>query len=337
MTNPSTNEPVLKLPHPYLTSYVLVKASRPSESVPWLQVNPQEDGAGESKAKSTTPLPEPLHSDKLFFTEPTDLKSSERPPESNNTPWGRARRSPSSTLAWDDDATPPTLAQAWLIIYVLFTIRPSTEGLRLVLSGPGKETLAAQLKAVLLAVDHPTAAGLGDELLVLRDTFWQGAGSPFGPRSAWAPEDTASLPKPLSAYPLTPLAQTMTSEAAGGALSWHPRRAAKPRPGSVVYSRWIPHLRETFSMAALDWRDPAHLALFHAWQNDPRVSQGWNETGTLEQHREYLRKADADPHQITLLAAFDDTFFAYFEVYWAKVCGFLSACMRKHGEACGWM
>ncbi|KAI4867109.1 acyl-CoA N-acyltransferase [Hypoxylon rubiginosum] len=318
MTNPSTNEPVLKLPHPYLTSYVLVKASRPSESVPWLQVNPQEDGAGESKAKSTTPLPEPLHSDKLFFTEPTDLKSSERPPESNNTPWGRARRSPSSTLAWDDDATPPTLAQAWLIIYVLFTIRPSTEGLRLVLSGPGKETLAAQLKAVLLAVDHPTAAGLGDELLVLRDTFWQGAGSPFGPRSAWAPEDTASLPKPLSAYPLTPLAQTMTSEAAGGALSWHPRRAAKPRPGSVVYSRWIPHLRETFSMAALDWRDPAHLALFHAWQNDPRVSQGWNETGTLEQHREYLRKADADPHQITLLAAFDDTFFAYFEVYWAK-------------------
>ncbi|KAI1778012.1 acyl-CoA N-acyltransferase [Hypoxylon cercidicola] len=313
MTNPSTNEPVLKLPHPYLTSYLLVKTSRPSESVPWLQVKPQDD-AGDSKTKNTKPLPERLDSDKLFFTEPTDLKSSERPPESNNTPWGRARRSPSSTLAWDD-ATPPTLAQAWLVIYVLFTIRPSMEGLRLTLSGPGKEALAAQLKAVLLAIDHPTATGLGDELLVLRETFWQGAGSPFGPRSAWAPDDSTALPKPLSAYPLAPLAHELTGDTSP---SWHPRRAAKPAPGSVVYSRWIPHLRETFSMVALDWRDPAHLALFHAWQNDPRVSQGWNETGTLEQHREYLRKADVDPHQITLLAAFDDTFFAYFEVYWAK-------------------
>lgn len=319
MANTSANEPVLKLPHPYLTSYFLVKSSRPSDSTPWFQVKPQEDGTSEKKADNTKPLPEHLDNDQLFFTEPTDLKSSERPPESNNTPWGRARRSPSSTLTWDD-ATPPTLAQAWLIIYVLFTIRPSTEGLRLALLGPGKEALETQLKAVLLAIDHPTAAGLGEELLVLRDTFWQGAGSPFGPRSIWAPDDAAasSLPKPLSAYPLAPLAQTMTSDA--GALSWHPRRPAKPRPGSVVYSRWIPHLRETFSMVALDWQDAAHLGLFHAWQNDPRVSQGWNETGTLEQHREYLRKADADPHQITLLAAFDDTFFAYFEVYWAKVC-----------------
>ncbi|KAI1760840.1 acyl-CoA N-acyltransferase [Hypoxylon sp. FL1150] len=318
MVNTSTNEPVLKLPHPYLTSYFLSKSSRPSDSLPWFQVKPQEEGAVESKAKNTIPLPERLDNDGLFFTEPTDRKSSERPPESNNTPWGRARRSPSSTLTWDD-ATAPTLAQAWIVIYVLFTIRPSMEGLRLAISGPGKEALESQLKAVLLAIDHPTSAGLGEELLVLRDTFWQGAGSPFGPRSVWAPEAAASsLPKPLSAYPLTPLAQAMTAEPSSGALSWHPRRPAKPRPGSVVYSRWIPHLRETFSMVALDWQDAEHLGLFHAWQNDPRVSQGWNETGTLEQHREYLRKADVDPHQITLLAAFDDTFFAYFEVYWAK-------------------
>lgn len=316
MATPSANEPVLKLPHPYLTSYVLGKASRPSESAPWLQVKAQEDTATESKAK-TKPLPERLDSDGLFFTEPADLKSSERPPESNNTPWGRARRSPSSAFAWDD-VSPPTLAQAWLTIYVLFTIRPSMEGFRLTLSGPGKEILASQLKAVLLAVDHPTAAGLGDELLILRSTFWQGAGSPFGPRSVWVPEDTNPLPKPLSTYPLTPLEHTMTSEA-GGAPSWHPRRPAKPRPGSVVYSRWIPHLRENFSMVALDWENPEHLELFHNWQNDPRVSQGWNETGSVEQHREYLRKAHVDPHQITLLAAFDDTFFAYFEVYWGKV------------------
>ncbi|KAI2615202.1 acyl-CoA N-acyltransferase [Hypoxylon sp. NC1633] len=345
MATTSPNELALKLPHPYLTPYVLIKTSRPSESGPWLQVKPQEEATGKSKAKAK-PLPEPLHSNALYFTEPADLKSSERPPESNNTPWGRARRSPSSTFAWDNssDATatsPPTLAQAWLAIYVLFTLRPSTEAIRLSLRGPGRETLAAQLRAVLLAVAHPTASGHGDdeELLVPRGTFWQGAGSPFGPRAAWVPDDQSqsssrsstnpgsgsctgsSLAKPLSAYPPTPLEHTSSSvELAGGAgaLAWHPRRPAKPRPGSVVYSRWIPHLRETFSMVALDWEDAAHLELFHSWQNDPRVSQGWNETGSLEQHREYLRRAHVDPHQVTLLAAFDDTFFAYFEVYWAK-------------------
>ncbi|KAI0377130.1 acyl-CoA N-acyltransferase [Hypomontagnella monticulosa] len=327
MATPSSNEPILKLPHPYLTPYVLVKTDRPSESAPWFQVKQQETTAGSGDKAKTKPLPERLDSDTLFFTEPADLKSSERPPESNNTPWGRARRSPSSTFAWDDGVAPPTLAQAWLAIYVLFTVRPSAEGIRLTLTGPGHEAVAGQLKAVLLAVDHPAAGGLEGELLILRSTFWQGAGSPFGPRSVWVPDlednvkasrdTTPLLPKPLSSYPLAPLENAMTNEA-GSAPAWHPRRPAKPRPGSVVYSRWIPHLRENFSMVALDWEDPEHLELFHNWQNDPRVSQGWNETGSLEQHREYLRKAHVDPHQITLLAAFDDTFFAYFEVYWGK-------------------
>ncbi|KAI0020858.1 acyl-CoA N-acyltransferase [Xylariomycetidae sp. FL0641] len=316
----SENDTVVKLPEPYLTSYGLSKSSRqdPESATPFLQIKLQgTDSRG-------TPPPEALHNDRVYFTAPTDLKSSDRPAESNNTPWGRARRSPSARIAWEGESAAPTLAQAWLLIYVLFTLRPGMEGIRLALSGPGKATLAAQLKAVLLAVDHPVASGPADddELLVLRATFWQGAGSPFGARSPWTPDEgdtvlRAALPRPLSAYPLTPLEYAMTAEP-GTALAWHPRRPAKPRPGATVYSRWIPHLRETFSMVALDYEDPEHLGLFHAWQNDPRVSQGWNETGTLEQHREYLRKAHVDPHQITLLAKFEDTCFAYFEVYWAK-------------------
>ena len=67
-------------------------------------------------SKASLP-PEPLHNDQLFFTEPIDLKSSERPPESNNTPWGRARRSPCSNWVWDGE-TPPTLGQAWLLVYL---------------------------------------------------------------------------------------------------------------------------------------------------------------------------------------------------------------------------
>ncbi|KAK7744351.1 hypothetical protein SLS62_010205 [Diatrype stigma] len=334
MALPAENETVLKLPHPYLTTYTLARTGRKSESgAQLLQVQPRAADSNGNSNSNSKPLPEPLHNDALFLTEPVDLKSSERPPESNNTAWGRARRAPSSTFSWAASTSTPTLAQAWLLVYVLFTVRPSMEFFRLSLAGPGRDGLAAQLKAVLLAVDHPVASGtVDDELLVLRSTFWQGAGSPFGPRPAWVPEDHSdnstshreaepepeqpSLQKPLSQYPAAPLAHTMTT---GPELTaWHPRRPAKPRPGSVVYSRWIPHLGETFSMVALDWRSPEHLGLFHAWQNDPRVSQGWNETGTLEQHREYLRRAHEDPHQVTILARFDDTFFAYFEVYWGK-------------------
>jgi N5-hydroxy-L-ornithine N5-transacylase len=316
MSLPAENETVIKLPHPYLTSYYLVKSSRKLEDgTPLLQLKVET-----TKDSKTASLSEPLHNEALFFTEPALLKSSERPPESNNTAWGRARRSPSSTFTWDGSEA-PTLGQAWLLIYVLFTIRPSMEGFRLNSAGTGKEGLATQLKTVLLGIDHPIATGLVDELLILRSTFWQGAGSPFGPRTAWIPEDSPSayfLSKPLSSYPLTPFENTMTNEPPS-TLTWHPRRPAKPRPGSVIYSRWIPHLKETFSMVALDYENEEHLNLFHTWQNDPRVSQGWNETGTLEQHREYLRKAHVDPHQITILARFEDTFFAYFEVYWAKV------------------
>lgn len=314
MVLPSDSEPVLRLPHPYLTSYTLAKSTKTTKAgVSLLQVQPQKSSNGKD-------LPEPLHNTSLSFSEPTDLKSSERPSESNNTPWGRARRSPFSIFSWDG-ANAPTLGQAWLIVYILFTIRPEMEYCRLTLEGTGKENLAKQLRAVLLAIDHPAApeASSSDELLLLRSTFWQGAGSPFGPRTAWIPEDdTPETPKSLSLYPLTPYENTMTNKPPS-ILTWHPRRPAKPRPGSVIYSRYIPHLKENFSMVALDWQNEEHLKLFHEWQNDPRVSQGWNETGTLEQHREYLKKQHDDPHQVTILARFDDTFFAYFEVYWGKV------------------
>lgn len=322
---------VLKLPHPYLTEYLVDKVpggSSPSEPARYrVQQNPPPSAAERQS------LPGSLASDDLTFTEITALKSSELPPSSDNTLWGRSRRSPGCTFSWSA-SEPPTLGQAWLLVYVIFTIQPGVECLRLGLRGQGADVVAQQLKDVALAVELPRREGdaaatkTESEVLLLRGAFWQGAGSPFGPRPAWLPASSpASLPAstPLSNYPVTPTQYVHTlvplgdpSEPTKSHLARHPLRPAKPAPGSVIYSRWIPHLRENFSMIALDRADPSHVDLFHTWQNDPRVSQGWNETGTREQHQKYLDDIHDDPHQVAVLARFDDVPFAYFEIYWAR-------------------
>ncbi|KAJ5247754.1 Acyl-CoA N-acyltransferase [Penicillium chermesinum] len=64
-----------------------------------------------------------------------------------------------------------------------------------------------------------------------------------------------------------------------------------------------------------------HLRLFNKCHNDPRVAQAWQETGTLDDCREYLRQMHEDSHQIAVLAEVDDTFFSYHEFYWTKLYG----------------
>ncbi|KAF4335565.1 hypothetical protein FBEOM_10601 [Fusarium beomiforme] len=326
----NAGETVVKLPHPYQTEFAIEKVPIPPEAnAPVYKLVQKAPGSGKR-------LPFGLYEAGLVFSDPIDLKSSELPPKSNNSPWARARRSPCVTIRWDGTEA-PSLGQVWLLAYALFTLRTAVESYRLELHGANAAVLGQQLTAVLLAIDHPLkgrerrqAPDKPDESLVLllRSTFWQGAGSPFGPRPAWCPEESPScLPasSPLGSFPLTPLHNTTTITVARDPddpervqQSWHPVRPAKPAPGATVYSRWIPHLNETFSMVSVDYNDTEHVRLFHEWQNDPRVSQGWSQTGTLEQHQEYLRRVHDDPHVIALLAKWDDIHFAYFEVYWAK-------------------
>lgn len=331
---------LLKLPHPYLTEYALERR----------QISPSDDSHSASAAVSlhrvvpsqstagAEPVPVSLHNANLHFTSISTLKSSELPPDSDNSPWARARRSPECVFIWDlkgtnasCDEDRPTLAQIWLLVYMAFTIRPDMEQFRLELRGDGGALVGRQMKDVGLAVDIPaktTADDIGkvedSRALVLRGAFWQGAGSPLGPRPIWLPESSpASLPEgtPLASYPTTPLQYAMSHipiDATTTHLARHPLRPAKPHPGSVIYSRYIPHLSEVFSMIVVDPNNLTHLHLFHTWQNDPRVSQGWNESGTLEHHKSYLLSLHNNPAQLPVLACFDDVPFAYFEIYWAK-------------------
>lgn len=321
ITLPKGTYPPVKLPYPFLTTY---RIQRVSEETPRLILT-LEDQPAKGRA-----LPQPLHSDTLSWLDLTFLSEDERPPISDNSPWARARRSPSTTFQWAGDA-PPSLAQIWNVVHAIYLTHPTNEYFRLSLVGEGANVIRDELLATGLGVQHPkprqpqdnTAAQQGDgELLVLRSSFWQGAASPTGPRPIWVVGDgtDSHLRTPLSQYPIMPENYQITNRFPDEPVyTRHPVRRPKPHPGSIAYSRYIVECDMHFSLEVIDWQNDEHLRLFNTWQNDPRVAKGWNETGTLDQHREYLRKLHFDPHVLCLFGRFDETRFAYYELYWAKV------------------
>ncbi|EER37021.1 acetylase [Histoplasma capsulatum var. duboisii H88] len=311
--------PLVRLPEPYKTKYELYQASSgPNGRIFQLRLSSDQNNGAISP-------PELLHHQMLYFSELIPGPQATLPAESDNTAWARACRSLVSFVTWDGESA-PTVGQIWMLVYAIFSLRPSEESFRLSLSGALKDQLYAECNATGLSTRFPTPVQPQplyttiEDVVVSRAAFWQGAGSPLGTRPPWlVPSISRSARKLPSEYPAFPLQYTLTSQLTNRPVhTQHPVRPAKPARGAPIYSRYIPHLDEFFAMDHLDYTNETHLQLFHTWQNDPRVAVNWKEAGTLDQHREYLRKIDEDPHQIAVLARFDNTYFAYFEIYWAK-------------------
>ncbi|RDW78294.1 hypothetical protein BP5796_06146 [Coleophoma crateriformis] len=307
------------LPHPYLTRYHAQRTATNANNGSHysMAIAPALAQKGHQRAPAF-----PLQNPALFFS---TLEGGHEVAIANNTPWARARRSPSIQFGWTS-VEAPTIAQIWLLAYSIFTVHYTEEIIRLSLSGSQCSLVAEEIITVGLAIPHPrpfagsedAAAWTSDELVLLRSAFWQGAGSPFGPRSAWLPPSSGAR-LAVNDYPILPTTQTITTRFPETRVhTLHPIRPAKPTPGSTIYSRYIPHLDEHYSMLALDYTNEQHLQLFHTWQNDPRVAAGWNEMGDLAHHLKYLKDLHEDLHTLTILACFDDVPFAYFEVYWGK-------------------
>ncbi|KAG5978539.1 hypothetical protein E4U55_006078 [Claviceps digitariae] len=317
----------IRLPHPYRTTYHLqvcpTRTGPDARRTYFLRQDTTQANEGE-------PFPEVLHDEGILFTQ-LEAVEADRIDEANNTQWARARRSPAWRMEWEDkQEKTPTLGQAWLFLYAVFTLHHHVESFRLHLRGPGAPALSTSLLQSMVAIQHPPFIPTNDEplaldddddntattnttttseLLVLRSAFWQGCASPLGNRPIWLPSWPSANTVPHLEY---------TIDATQSTYLRHPRRSPKPAPGSLLYSRYIPSLDEHFSLTALDHHNPSHLALFHRWQNDPRVAKGWLESGSLDHHRRYLAALHHDPHVITVLGSFDDVPFAYFEIYWAK-------------------
>ncbi|KAG9517036.1 acetyltransferase SidF, partial [Aureobasidium melanogenum] len=311
--------PLVKLPHPFLTSYRVnvVSSNFPAGRVLHLEEQPSK---GKAPAQA-------LHSNSLTWLDLHTSPKDSHPPLNDNSDWARAARGPQTTFKWPD-STAPTLGQVWNVVHAIYLAYPNTEHFRLTLQGADKQTLHDELLATGLAIEHPgpwhlpnESVSCSNELLVLRSSFWQGAASPTGPRPIWVVGDAidSHLRTPLSNYPLMPENHHFTIKFPNERIyARHPVRRPKPAPQSICYSRYIPEVDQHFSLEVVDWTDTEHLNLFHTWQNDPRVAKGWNETGDLEHHRNYLRNLHYDPHVVCLFGRFDDTRFSYYELYWAK-------------------
>lgn len=316
----STRYPLVKLPHPFLTTYRVRSTAGTTPANLTLTLDDQPP-TGRS-------LSQPLHSDSLSWLDLSCKTKDECPSVSDNSSWARACRSPQTTFKWTGNNS-PSLGQIWNVIHAIYLAHPTHEYFRLNLRGAEKDIVRTELLATGLGIEHPKPWHLAekpavqsDDLLILRSSFWQGAASPLGPRPIWVVGDGTDGPlrEPLTQYPIMPENYHFSIKFPEERVyARHPIRRPKPNPGSIVYSRYVPEIEEHFSLEAVNWQDQEHLELFNKWQNDPRVAKGWNETGTLDQHREYLRKLHFDPHVLCLFGRFNDSRFAYFELYWAKV------------------
>jgi len=319
----------VKLPHPFLTSYQVRTVSDQETPVRLtLALNNDQSPTGEH-------LPEPLHLDSLSWLDLTTKPKDACPPASDNSAWARACRSPQTVYQWTGTYA-PSLGQIWNVTHAIYLAYPTNEYFRLTLLGAEKDLVRHELLSTGLAIKHPKpwhfvgqSTAHSEELLILRSAFWQGAASPTGPRPIWAVSAGTDGPvrKALTHYPIMPENYHMTMKFPDEPIyTRHPIRRPKPHPGSIVYSRYIPEVDQHFSLEVVDWQDPVHLKLFNTWQNDPRVAKGWNETGTLDQHREYLRQLHIDSHVLCLFGRFDESRFAYYELYWAKASFHLVFC-----------
>ncbi|KAK5052579.1 hypothetical protein LTR84_002444 [Exophiala bonariae] len=331
--------PLVRLPEPWKTTYE-VTISAGIDSVPLFSLV-----LSRKQLSGSSLPPEPLHLESLRFSDLGLEPNVPTPGVGDNSLEARYHRSLISLVSWNTSIA-PSASQIWNLAYAIVTRHPEVEDFRLELTGPGATGLSDALRATGLASRLPkfisterSAPSTARRSLawIMRSSFWQGAGSPFGTRPVWVanPDLFGHLSKTLTSVPAFPYEHTVTFSLEGRPVhAQHPVRPPKPAHGAVIYSRYIPHLDEFFSMVHFDWRNKTHLQLFHDWQNDPRVAAGWNETGSLEQHREYLRKIDEDPHQMSILARFNDTYFAYFEVYWAKVRKYISYIPRSGDLHC---
>ncbi|KIJ15784.1 hypothetical protein PAXINDRAFT_168799 [Paxillus involutus ATCC 200175] len=212
-----------------------------------------------------------------------------------------------------------TVQDVWAIIYALFIRHHEQDTIPIVLSPEIQNH--TDLRSYILRSGLGRAAISGhaskEDMFLSRATFWQGAGTHGYHGRGWLfPSSTttqyAAAPFPsVQSFTRTPLVITA-----------HPLRPPKPLPGELLYRRYCPTVDQVleftcFDIGVEDEVSP-HLEAFHRWQNDERVGKGWDERGTLEQHRQYVRNVLKDPGVLPIMMSWDGELMGYAELVYLK-------------------
>ena len=199
-------------------------------------------------------------------------------------------------------------ADIWASIYALWLRRAETDFLPLSLSA-APNALSYLIQTGLAYVPPNDAAYVPTDVLLLRASFWQGAGAL--PQLSWLRSPVPTTPLP--AFPSVPVFTRATN-----VLALHPLRPPKPAPGTKMYSRYIAAVGQTLTFTHINAADPRHFETYCRWQNSDRVNIGWRERGDEEHHRQHLADRLQDRHIMGFMVEWDGELAGYGEMSWVK-------------------
>lgn len=167
-----------------------------------------------------------------------------------------------------------------------------------------------------------------------REAFWQGAGAPDSQHWLRSRTELTNFPGFNGTLGVFPSQLGFTRN--GNVCTVHPLRPVKPKPGTVIYSRFIVDVGQQLRILHIDAENPVHFEAYKRWQNSDRVNDSWRERGSDEHHRTYLAKQLADAHTLSCLFEWDGELAGYTELGWVKednaACFFSSNCNIVVGE-----
>ncbi|KAJ3985382.1 putative acyltransferase [Lentinula detonsa] len=225
----------------------------------------------------------------------------------------RAVSSPAFLLKVVATGSEVSLSDVWATIYAFWIRRSEQDVVPLILDSDSlmnADEILAYLTSTGLAF-YPPDAKTRFELLLVRASFWQGAGAPTD--SHWL---QSMIPHPSVSGTPFPLVQSFTR--GEHVLTTHPLRPPKPAPGSVIYSRFIFTVNERLRFIHIDANNSAHFEAYARWQNSDRVNVGWKERGPDAKHRKYLADHLADPHTLGFVIEWNGELAGYGELCWVK-------------------
>ena len=195
----------------------------------------------------------------------------------------------------------------WIALYAFWLRRTSFERLPISLDSSTGKSLSDYIISSGLGYSPPDAQEATD-FIIVRSSFWQGAGAPQ--HLHWLRFRVPSVTPPF------PHITSFTR--APNVITTHPLRPPKPPPGTVLYTRYIASVSQTLTLIHIDASNPVHFSTYARWQNSERVNIGWRERGPDEKHRTYIAQKLADPHSMGLMVAWDRELGGYAEMSWVK-------------------